>query len=217
MTVFSAVASPALIIAVSAFFTILAARRKEQAFFFFKSVTTILIISYALLALNGLEDRRALLVIAGLGFALLGDVFLLYPKRFVLGLASFLVTHLCYSVAFFTGFSTTGIVFIALPLAIYAVGLYLFLFPKLSSLKLPVSLYMLAIMLMVYQAAERYLALKDEASLIAFIGTILFLVSDSILAINKFKRPFKQADALVLATYYAAQWLIAFSLFIRFS
>jgi len=216
MTVFSAVASPALIIAVSAFFTILAARRKAKAFFFFKPVTTILIVRYALLALNGLEDRRGLLVIAGLGFALLGDIFLLYPKRFVLGLASFLVTHLCYSVAFFTGFSTTGIVFIALPLLLYAVGFYLFLLPKLSNLKFPVLIYTFSIILMVYQAAERYVALRDEASLIAFIGAILFMLSDSVLAINKFKRPFKQADAFVLATYYAAQWLIAFSLFIRF-
>jgi uncharacterized membrane protein YhhN len=44
------------------------------------------------------------------------------------------------------------------------------------------------------------------------IGAILFLVSDSVLAINRFAKPFRAAEALLLTTYFAAQTLIALSL-----
>jgi len=43
------------------------------------------------------------------------------------------------------------------------------------------------------------------------IGTVLFAISDTILAANRFKGAFKPARALNLATYFAAQWLIASS------
>jgi alkenylglycerophosphocholine/alkenylglycerophosphoethanolamine hydrolase len=51
----------------------------------------------------------------------------------------------------------------------------------------------------------------EEKALLALLGATLFVLSDSALAINRFVRPFKAVHAVVLSTYYAAQWLIALS------
>ena len=46
---------------------------------------------------------------------------------------------------------------------------------------------------------------------IAFLGAVLFVISDSVLALDRFRGEFGAARALTLSTYYAAQWLIASS------
>ncbi len=216
MSIFGAIASPAFIILTSAVCAILAGRQAKRAFYFFKPLTTVLIILYAARALESLEDRRGLLVLLGLLFSLLGDSLLMFPKRFLLGLVSFLLTHLAYTAAFYTGFTSSGLMFLVLPLAIYGLIVLGLLWRDLAALKLPVIVYMLAILFMAYQAGERYLALRDIASLLAFVGTLVFAMSDSLLAFDKFKRSFKLAQPLVLSSYYVAQWLIALSLYLRF-
>jgi uncharacterized membrane protein YhhN len=49
----------------------------------------------------------------------------------------------------------------------------------------------------------------QSQALLAFLGAVLFLVSDSALAVNRFRGHYKSAPALILSTYFAAQWLIA--------
>ena len=216
MSILAALASPAMIAFTSAFCAILAAREKNRAFYFFKPFTTVLIILYAAMALDSWQDRRGLLILLGLGFSLLGDIWLMFPRWFVPGLLSFLLTHLAYSAAFYTGMSIAGLSFFALPLGLYGIYVLAILWRGLASLKLAVILYMAAILFMVYQAGERFLALRDIASLLALLGSLLFALSDSLLAFDKFKRPLKAAHVLVLASYYLAQWLIGLSLYLRF-
>jgi len=43
------------------------------------------------------------------------------------------------------------------------------------------------------------------------MGAVLFIVSDSVLAWNRFRKKFQNAQTVILSTYYAAQWLIALS------
>src|SRR5947209_5719242 len=45
----------------------------------------------------------------------------------------------------------------------------------------------------------------------AFLGAVLFIISDSFLAVDRFKRHFRSAQLLILTTYFTAQWLIALS------
>ena len=52
----------------------------------------------------------------------------------------------------------------------------------------------------------------EKTALLAFFGAVLFIISDSILALNRFREPFAVARVLNLSTYFAAQWLIAFSI-----
>ena len=76
---------------------------------------------------------------------------------------------------------------------------------------LPVLVYVLTIGVMAWQAAERWARAEDASALLALVGALFFVVSDSALAMNRFRKPFRSAQALVLSTYYTAQWLIALS------
>lgn len=180
--------------------------------YIFKPLTTALIL---LLALSrGVPDfnRYAAMVTAALVFSLIGDVLLMLPAdRFILGLLSFLTAHVCYILAFTTG---RGFGFTPALLAVftaYSAAMYRFLWPSLREMKLPVLGYLLVISVMTWQAWERHLAVGGLLSLAAASGALLFTLSDSILALRRFRRNFNSAPLLVMATYYAAQLLIALS------
>jgi uncharacterized membrane protein YhhN len=78
-------------------------------------------------------------------------------------------------------------------------------------MKLPVLVYIGAIVTMAGFAAVRYIHLGGTRALLAFAGAVLFLVSDSVLAYDRFGKKFRLARILVLATYFPAQLLIALS------
>lgn len=155
------------------------------------------------------------LILAGLLFSLAGDVFLMLPKdSFIAGLVSFLIAHLFYIAAFTTDVATPGRPSwpAAAALLVYGGVMLRLLFPFLGKMKIPVIVYMLAILMMVWQAANRCVNAETTTSgLLAFAGATLFAASDSILAWNRFRRSFRSAQFLILTTYFAAQWLIALS------
>ncbi|OLE52706.1 MAG: hypothetical protein AUG51_16800 [Acidobacteria bacterium 13_1_20CM_3_53_8] len=201
------------LVAISAFLAIRAEYFGPRSkVYLFKPLTVLLIILIALQTKNQTSHVYRIAIIAGLLFSLMGDIFLMLPRdRFIQGLVSFLVAHLCYIAAFITegnrAFSTLSL----LPFFVYG-GLMLHaLWPHLGKMRAPVVIYMLVILLMGWQAASRFLVENQEGSLLAFIGSLFFIASDSILAINRFKTHFKSAQALTLTTYFIAQWLIALS------
>ncbi len=178
----------------------------------FKPLTTILIIVLAFLGGTAAGPAYKTAILIGLFFSLAGDVFLMLPSdQFILGLISFLIAQICYIVAFTSGqgfsFKLTSLV----PVLVYGVVIYLLLSPHLGKMRLPVIAYMIVILTMVWQAWERYRALGEWAALIAFAGAVLFVISDTVLAMDRFRGEFGAARALTLSTYYAAQWLIASS------
>ena len=61
-------------------------------------------------------------------------------------------------------------------------------------------------------AWERHLQLELPQTLFAVFGAILFLISDALLAWNRFRMKFKSAQFLIMVTYYVAQWALAMSL-----
>ena len=99
----------------------------------------------------------------------------------------------------------------AVILVLYGTLMLRLLWPHLGKLKAPVSVYVAAILLMVWQALNRWMATGDAGSALALAGALLFVASDSALAWNRFKAEFKSAQVVVLGTYFAAQWLIALS------
>jgi alkylglycerol monooxygenase len=147
------------------------------------------------------------LLIAALVFSLAGDVLL--PANFIPGLVSFLLAHLCYVALFKQDapwFASRKA--LACTLAVAAV-MYAMLFPHLGPvLKVAVACYAAVIACMAAQAIGRAAVLKDANSTGVAIGAVVFMLSDSILAINKFALPVPMAEFFVLATYYAAQVLI---------
>jgi len=177
----------------------------------FKPLTVVLVILIALQTKFAAAPLYKQLIIAGLLCSLAGDVFLIWPReRFVAGLVCFLFAHLFYVAAFTVDGARTLSVWGAAILVLYGTLMLRLLWPHLGKLKAPVSVYVAAILLMAWQALNRWQA-GEAGSALALAGALLFVASDSALALNRFKGEFKSAQAVVLGTYFAAQWLIALS------
>jgi uncharacterized membrane protein YhhN len=151
--------------------------------------------------------------VLGLALALstLGDILLdLDPERlFVFGLGSFLIAHVVYIFLFVRNRRRTialgaSRVLLAALVLLYSIGVSAWLLPSLGGLIVPVAIYMCAITAMVVSAI---LARFQNPWIV--VGAILFLISDSLLAVNKFKTPIPYRDFLVWSTYYAGQYGIA--------
>jgi uncharacterized membrane protein YhhN len=157
----------------------------------------------------------ALAILLGLLCSLAGDIFLMLPgDRFLAGLISFLLAHIAYIVAFatapearFTLVSSLTLV----PLIIYGGVIFGRLAPHLGSLRLPVFVYLLIIVAMAWCAVDRWRVAQTAPTGLSALGALLFVLSDSTLAWNRFIGQFKPAQAIVLGTYFTAQWLIALS------
>lgn len=176
-----------------------------------KPLTTTLILAAAL-ALPAADGVYRGLVAAGLIFSLAGDIFLMLPRdAFLPGMISFFVAHLLYIAAFTRPHGWTLAPLTLALLAIFGIGYAALLWPKLGALRLPVLAYVVAILVMAWQAIGRWQAMDTPAAGRAALGALCFVVSDSSLAWDRFRGHFQAAPAVVLATYYLAQALIAWS------
>ncbi len=157
------------------------------------------------------------LLLAGLFFSWMGDVFLLFEAKqslfFIFGLVCFLTTHIFYIIYFLRTRSVNISllkkypVFIVLVIA-YGVSLVWLLFPHLGDLKLPVMAYAAVICSMLLCSLHIYLKVNKKAAAFYLSGAAAFVLSDSLLAINKFYQPFAYAGVFIMLTYCAAQYFI---------
>jgi uncharacterized membrane protein YhhN len=176
-----------------------------------KPLTTLLLVAVALLA-NTPERSYQVPIVAGLLLSLVGDVFLMLPgDHFVAGLVSFLVAHIAYIVAFTSGVGLGHEPLLLLPSVVLASGVLVFLWPRLGTLRLPVSVYVAALVVMAWQASVRATNFTSLFTAAAAAGAFLFVVSDGVLAINRFRLKFRVAQAVIMSTYVAAQTLMALS------
>jgi uncharacterized membrane protein YhhN len=137
---------------------------------------------------------------------------MLPSNRFLYGLLSFLLAHVCYIFAFLTNAPAYGFPWPVLPLSIIGAIILGYLWPTLpSGLKGAVSLYVTVIVFMAALAAGRAMARFSIGTLSAAMGALLFLVSDVILAIDRFRKPFHLARLAVLGSYFIGQLMIALS------
>lgn len=158
-----------------------------------------------------LRDRDNMILGMGLAFSSLGDALLdLDPERFfVQGLLAFLVAHFIYILLFVRNWVRPlrpkgwQLALVAAVL-IYSLLLSQWLAPSLGAVAGPVMLYVCVITVMAVSAI-----LAGFSKPWVYSGVILFLISDSILAVDKFKAPVPLRGYLVWATYYLAQYGIA--------
>ena len=180
--------------------------------YIFKPLTTTLIIFIAFLGTGAATPLYKGLVIAGLVFCLGGDVFLMLPARFfIVGLVSFLIGHVLYIAAFVTDAGFQFSVWWLLPLLVFGGVVYGRLHAHLGKMRLPVIIYMITILTMAWQALARWSVQPSSSALLAAIGAVSFVLSDSALALDRFRAKFRSARVIVLSTYWLAQWLIALS------
>lgn len=177
-----------------------------------KPATTTFLLLIAVTARQPLTPFYQVAISVGLLFSLAGDIFLMAPAdRFVAGLVSFLLAHFCYIAGFGSQVDWPFLSGWGGVVAGFAIGIYLVLAPHLGKMRLPVLVYMTAISLMAWLAITLYVQQRESWALWAAGGAVLFVLSDSALALNRFRKPFWSAQLLVLGTYYLAQWLIALS------
>ena len=158
------------------------------------------------------------ILLTALLFSWIGDVILLFADigeiYFILGLVSFLIAHITYCVLF--NKQITGEIQINKPLfgigslviAFYLVGMIYVLMPSLGDLKIPVIVYAAVISTMLLFAFNGYLIWQKNGALYIFLGAAVFVVSDSILAVNKFHTAIQKSSFFIMLTYLLAQYLI---------
>jgi uncharacterized membrane protein YhhN len=160
--------------------------------------------------LRPVSDRRSAgLLSAALIASSAGDVLLdVDPERlFVPGLCAFLAAHVVYTVLFATNRTCwqriktpRRVLLIAVPIYVFLISVWLV--PGTGPLKIAVIIYIFAI------TGMTTTALGSRFGWCVAAGALLFMLSDTLLAIGKFRGPFPGRGYLVWATYYAAQYLI---------
>ena len=187
--------------------------RQRWQVYAFKPLATLLVLALAL-SLSPARPEYQWAVAAGLLFSLAGDVFLMLPRdRFVAGLASFLIAHLCYVWAFGIGVPFGAAPLLWLPFFAAGGVVLVLVWPGLKpALRAPVAVYVVVIAAMAGQATGRWHMTGSAVALAAAVGAGLFVVSDAVLAIDRFRWKFRAARAVTLSTYWAAQLLIALSI-----
>jgi uncharacterized membrane protein YhhN len=179
----------------------------------FKPLTMMIAITFVAVYAYSTRARGRFhaLLLAALVFSLAGDVFLMLPGNyFIPGLASFLVAHIFY-IALFRQEQVWFPSKRAL-LGVLAVGavMYSIIWGGLNDpvLKIAVAAYVTVISLMAAQAIGRATSTGDAAARWVALGACVFMVSDSLIAINKFVTPVALSSLWILTTYYCAQMLI---------
>ncbi len=155
-------------------------------------------------------DAKRLLMLALLA-SLAGDVLLMVEGYFVPGLIAFLLAHLCYLRLFSRDarwFASRRALLATLAIGVL-MSVFLWLGGLPHDLRLPVAAYVLVIALMAAQAIGRSVVLRDRASVWVALGAALFMLSDALLATDRFVMTLPYGRLWVLSTYYAAQILIA--------
>lgn len=157
------------------------------------------------------------LTFAAMVFSLIGDILLMFvaksPHFFTTGLVSFLTAHILYILIFLKSRNPnkkpwlfSGI------LVLYGITLFYLLKPNLGPMLLPVFFYMVVILTMATSAFLRHGSVSKISYYFVMIGAVLFLISDSLLAINKFHTPLHYSDFSIMFTYAFAQLFIVFGL-----
>ena len=180
-----------------------------------KPMIVVLLIFYFLSQTNKINSGYKRWVLAALFFSCAGDVLLLLQQNdslfFLLGLSAFLSAHIFY-IIFFQRVRVKENVPLKLWLlfivVIYYAALITFLSPHLGDMKLPVRIYGIVISIMFMLAMHMVVIKNKIAGKWMMTGALLFVISDSVLAVNKFYHPFEIAGVVIMLTYGLAQLFI---------
>lgn len=157
------------------------------------------------------EGKYGRAIAAGLGFSLIGDIFLMLPGDWFLpGLIAFFAAHLAYIRGFSLGIGIGRNRRLLVWFGLVALAIVALLWSGIpGALRLPVAGYAAVLGLMAAQALTRLRITRDRADALAAMGAVLFMASDTLLAVNRFLDPLPLSPLWVLGSYFAAQGLIA--------
>ena len=169
----------------------------------FKTLPIGLLILMVLKARSQLQSRAFITLLFALSFSAIGDVLLALDtgQLFIGGLAAFFVSHAFYIITVLPIKNwRLDVVFLYLFLAIIVFCLF---YPNLNDMLIPVLFYMLVLIIM---ASLTWMTDKSNGFLV--LGGAVFVISDSILGLNRFYLEIAHADIAIMITYYIAQFFL---------
>ena len=174
-----------------------------------------LLVIYLLLQTKTKNSNLKVWIFLALFFSWAGDIFLLFeeerPNFFLFGLSAFFIAQVFY-IVFFHNIRMReyirGNALLLLLVIVYYSILISVLSPYLGNMKLPVRIYGVVLSFMVMLAMHTMLGKNKRAAVWMMTGAILFVVSDSLLAFNKFFSAFNYSGLIVMLTYGLAQLFI---------
>lgn len=192
-----------------------------------KPFLMILLSIYLYLSVIPQKSGKVIYISLGaLVFSWLGDNFLMFssiaPAYFMLGLGSFLIAQVFYVIVFQMirfgnkkGISLVTLIWIAVVL-IYSIDIWVQLKPFLGNYMIPVTAYLIVISIMAMSAASRFGKTNTGSFLLCYTGALLFMISDTVIAINKWHHLIVNERLIVMTTYILAQWMIINGIIIHF-
>lgn len=186
----------------------------------FALITKVLIIPplTVILALNLCHNRNRLhkFFYLALFFSWVGDVLLEIPDggelMFMAGLGGFLVSLVFFSVTFFATPGRNAVYherfWLIIPGLLYGLAMGVYLSSYLGEMLIPVIIYETVMIIMLTGAISRIGKVNRISYYLVLAGAVLFVVSDSILAVSKFACPVPLSTVLIMGTYLLAEWLI---------
>ncbi|MFX1438537.1 MAG: lysoplasmalogenase [Promethearchaeota archaeon] len=145
-----------------------------------------------------------------------GDIFLMLEneeKWFLFGMLAFLINQIFYIISFFlsisdiTNFNSWGYFLLgpAILVLIFTVPRFI---NKTEDMKIPVLVYLVAILLMHIAAISRLAEFQGLPFILVYVGSISFIFSDACIAVNKWGGEFTNARLVIMTTYVLAQFYI---------
>ena len=158
--------------------------------------------------------------VLGMFFCFVGDVLLMFKGAnfFMYGLAAFLLGHIVYikiTVGFLPKDLTVKMITSAFPFVVFFGVLMYLIYPNLGEMLLPVLVYGVTISTFGSVAFLNYRGEKSTENLWLFIGAIIFILSDSLIALNKFYEPNELYGVTIMVTYILAQFLICKAMIVK--
>ena len=169
--------------------------------------------------LNRRKDSLRVPVMLAFFFSWVGDNLLMLSGEnemlFYAGVGGFFCAQIVYIYIFSTFSESTGSGFVQRTPAIiflfflYLAGVYIFLAPGLEGIMKPIIIvYAISLIAMSVMALNRNGRVNYPSFILTFSGSLLFVLSDSLIALNKFSFAIPQGGFLIMITYIAAQYLI---------
>jgi len=187
----------------------------ETLQFVSKPLLVPVLMGYFLFETRGLASSFKKWIILALFFSWAGDLLLMFVSKdeifFLLGLGSFLLAHIFYIIFFHQvriRETVKGNPWLLVIVVIYYGALISWLSPYLGDMKIPVRIYGIVISFMFMLAMHMLFIKNKRAGKWMMAGALLFVISDSVLAINKFYNPFEMAGVVIMFTYGLAQLFI---------
>lgn len=159
------------------------------------------------------KAKIALFMLLGMIFAMGGDVSINFI--FVIGAAVFALGHIFYLITYCTieRIQKSDILLAFLLIAAYLCSLFATPVFDFKGLDAVVIIYCIIINTMTAKAIMNAYRKKTKANVIFACGSVLFLISDTMLVLNLFANTTNLTHILCHAIYFPGQWTLAFGMF----